>query len=141
MFEIDSKIIDADLLLDRVKITAKMRDIDTEFYSASGIDNKVSMNMIRQSLMRTYQYIQMMNATRIIGEKPIVSNRPVIGWVIVFCKRVFRKLTRWLFQSYYQQQNSYNEAAVKTLTEMIKIQESLILAFEAYTQRRENDAN
>ena len=65
-----------------------------------------------------------------VCEKPLRSNHRVIGGLIVFCKKVVRKLTRWLFQPYYQQQTDFNSAVTKTVSDMIKVQEMLITLSE-----------
>lgn len=141
MIEIDSSIIDADILDERIKMTAKMKDIAPEFYSAAEMENEGNFNFMHQAMLSIYRNLQMMKATQIIEEKPIRSNRPVIGKWIVFCKRVFRKLTRWLFQPYYQQQTCYNEAATRTIADMIKVQENLIQAVEANIKGRDTDVD
>lgn len=133
MIEIDSKIIDGEALFERVKLSAKMKNIPEEFYIKDEQDSQVeavTANRIREEMLIVYQNLQMMNATWIIGEKPIVSNRPVIGPVIVFCKKAFRKLTRWLFRTYYEQQTDFNGAATRTISDMIRVQELLIKAYE-----------
>lgn len=144
MIEIDSSIINADILYERVKTSAKMKDIPREFYGDvhnSATDDTVSVKRIREEMIGLYQNLQMMNATCIIGEKTLASNRPIIGKIIVLCKKVFRKLTRWLFRTYYEQQTNFNEATTKTVSEMIRLQEMLIRLYEESERKEENHAD
>lgn len=144
MIEIDSKIIDAGILYERVKTSVKMKDIPREFYGdahKSDTDDTVSAKRIHEEMIALYQNLQMMNATCIIGEKPLASNRPVIGKIIVLSKKVFRKLTRWLFRTYYEQQTNFNEATTKTVSEMIRLQEMLIRLCEENERREEKNAD
>lgn len=127
MFEIDSKIVDADSLLQRVANTAKSRQIAEEFYVSEKNDaGACNYYEVRDMMQKIYENLQVMNVTWPICEKPLRSNHRVIGGVIVFCKKIVRKLTRWLFQPYYQQQTEFNSAVTKTVSDMIKVQEMLI---------------
>ena len=144
MIEIDSSIINADILYERVKTSAKMKDIPREFYGDvhnSTTDDIINAKRILEEMNALYHNLQMMNATCIIGEKPLVSNRPIIGKIIVLCKKVFRKMTRWLFRTYYEQQTNFNEATTKTVSEMIRLQEMLVRLCEENERREEEHAD
>ena len=143
MIEIDSKIIDADVLYERIKTTAKMKQISQEFYGEKVEEtfNEIDLDKVRKEMVEVYQNLQMMNATWVIGERPLKSTRPVIGGLIVFCKRVYRKLTRWLFQTYYQQQTEFNGAATRTISDMIRVQELLIQLYENEKKKEDNNGN
>ena len=67
-----------------------------------------------------------MNSKWNIHEIEIKSQRPIIGKIIVFSKKVFRKLTRWLFSTYYRQQSEFNAATLKTIINLINIQEKIV---------------
>lgn len=127
MFEINPKIADADSLFQRVVNTAKSRQIADEFYDGELKSSYISNYCeIRDIMQNVYDNLQVMNTTWPICEKPLRSNHRVIGGAIVFCKRVVRKLTRWLYQPYFQQQTDFNSAVTKTVSDMIKVQEMLI---------------
>jgi hypothetical protein len=127
MFEINPKIADADSLFQRVVNTAKSRQIADEFYDGELKSPYISNYCeIRDIMQNVYDNLQVMNTTWPICEKPLRSNHRVIGGAIVFCKRVVRKLTRWLYQPYFQQQTDFNSAVTKTVSDMIKVQEMLI---------------
>lgn len=141
MIEIDSGIIDPEVLYQRVKTTAKAKNISQEFYNTTETGNEANIYTLRRAMLRICQNMQMMKATQVIEEKPVFSNRPVIGKAIVFCKRVYRKLTRWLFQTYYLQQTTYNEATTRTIEDLIRVQEDLIFILESYIERSKTDAD
>lgn len=137
MLEINSRIVDADSLLQRVVNTAKSRQIADEFYDGGLNSSHISAyREIRDMMQNVYDNLQVMNITWLISEKPLRSNHRVVGGIIVFCKRIVRKLTRWLFQPYYQQQTDFNSAVTKTVSDMIKVQEMLITLSEL--DRKEN---
>ena len=50
-----------------------------------------------------------------------------------------RKLLRWLFIPFYQQQSEFNGAVTKTLSDMIKIQEILIREYEERLMKGDTD--
>lgn len=136
MFEINSKIVDADSLFQRVADTAKNRQIAEEFYvRAKKNSGTHDYYEVRDMMQKVYENLQVMNVTWPICEKPLRSNHRVIGGVIVFCKKIVRKLTRWLYQPYYQQQTEFNSAVTKTVSDMIKIQEMLITLCEQDSRR------
>lgn len=143
MIEIDSDIIDADLLFERVKLTAASKNIPDEFYNSTAV-SRVPVEgflQIHREMLNVYQNLQMMNATWIIMEGELHSSCPVIGKLIVLGKRIFRKLTRWLFQSYYQQQTDFNGAVTRTISDMIRVQELLIQSCEAAKEGGKTDAD
>lgn len=127
MIEINSKIIDANVLFQRVENTAKSRKIAEEFYVwEDGDSGRVDYYAVRDMMQRVYENLQVMNTTWPLCEKPLRSNHRIIGGAIVFCKRIVRKLTRWLFQPLYLQQTEFNSAVTKTVSDMLKVQEMLI---------------
>ena len=134
MIEIDSRIISPDALLDRVKVSVRMKNIPQDFFgndTATVCDSDAFvLDRIRSEMDSVYHNLQTMNVTWEIHEIPIISNRPVIGKLVVFGKRAFRKLTRWLFRTYYEQQTYFNGAATRTISDMIRIQELLISNIE-----------
>lgn len=140
MIEIDSGIVDAEVLFDRVRATAKTKNISKEFYNTEDLYlTEVSLNKMHESMVNVYQNLQMMNATWAYEEKPLASVHPVVGKGIVFFKRAFRKLTRWLIQPIYQQQTEFNGAATRTLSDMIRVQEMLIQAYEESLKKEDAD--
>ena len=130
MIEIDSSIINPTALLDRVKASVRMKNIPGDFFSEGSAEGVASgacfAEKIRGEMQLVYYNLQTMNETWEIRELPIVSDRPVIGKLIVFGKKVFRKLTRWLFRSYYDQQIWFNGAVTRTVSDLIRVQEMLL---------------
>lgn len=95
--------------------------------SLSARQLRIQMNNIR----RDYQK---MCVSWEICEQPIVSHRPFIGKFIVFCKRVVRKLTRWLVLPYVVQIMNFHSATICVIEEMMKLQEQLVMMEEARDQ-------
>lgn len=127
MFEINPRIADSDSLFQKVVNTAKSRQIADEFYDGELKNSYISNYCeIRDIMQNVYDNLQVMNTTWPICEKPLRSNHRMIGGAIVFCKKIVRKLTRWLYQPYFQQQTDFNSAVTKTVSDMIKVQEMLI---------------
>ncbi len=119
MIEINSEIIDSKLLEERVRSKMKLKLIHVDSSTSAIRDMNKMLNSIRESFQR------LLCSSR-IRELPISSHRKLIGGGIVFIKRVFRKLTRWLFSTYYNQQNEFNETVVQTINKMIALQENMI---------------
>lgn len=119
MLDIDDKIIDSRILIARVEAKAALHSNDEETLFRIGVD-------LERKLEQLHEHFQYMSNIWEIKEQPISSHRRMMGKIIVLMKRVFRKLTRWLFQSYYMQTSQFNLATVHTIADMIRIQEMLV---------------
>lgn len=140
MIQIDSRVADAGALFERVKADAKAKNIPKEFYNTEDIGRtEVSLNKMHETMVNVYQNLQVMNASWAYEEKPLASIHPVVGRAIVFFKRAFRKLTRWMIQPIYQQQAEFNGAATRVVSDMIKVQEMLIQAYEESLKEEDMD--
>lgn len=146
MFEIDQSIISIEELNSVIKRKVESKGIPQELYGETtnnieGITLKNNVITLREQLDAVLQHLNEMNAKYEIHEVPITSHRPYIGRVIVFLKRVMRKITRWLFQTYYWQETEFNKATVMTLNELIKVQYSLISLLEEQEERSKKNEN
>lgn len=128
MFIIDPQIINSKVLevklgekLCRYNINASL-DEENDIYKGNA-----SMLKILIEIKRNFQKMDLLKE---IKEQPIISHRPYLGRIIVFLKRGFRKLTRWLFQTYYNQANEFHISTVQTLSKMIILQEQIIMALQ-----------
>ena len=133
MLEVDTTIIDANELTMRVNASMREKNIPRSFYGENMVitisenSNLYEMKLLLNTL---YQNYQTMESMWVISEQPIVSSRKYIGKIIVFCKRAFRKLTRWLLQPYMVQQSNFNGAVLRSLGDLIKIQDAMIADYE-----------
>lgn len=127
MIEIDSGIMDSEELMRRVKTSVIRKKIPEKFF---GFETEKRLDYSRQILTDIATNLQKLMESYAIVERPIVSNRPVIGGLIVFIKKIYRKMTRWIFASYYQQQTQINETIMNTLSGMIELQEYMITTYQ-----------
>ena len=126
MIEIDSSIINPEQLLERVRKNVLNKGIteanrafsspinapgkpDGEKAELSDIDIRIT-EMIKTA--QSYACIELF--------EPITSDKKIIGPIIVFIKRVIRKLTRWYLTSLATQQMRFNDAVVRSLNELNK---------------------
>lgn len=123
MIEIDSEIIDSEELMRRVKASALKKEIPKTFFGSETENGYDYTEMILKDIAVNLQRLKQSYA---IVERPIVSNRPIIGKFIVIVKKCYRKMTRWIFASYYQQQTQINETIMQTLSGMIELQELML---------------
>jgi hypothetical protein len=70
---------------------------------------------------------------------PLQSRVPVIGPLIVFVQRVLRLGLRWYINPIVEQQNAFNEAVVRALTE-IEVRQADLARRIASPETNENDA-
>lgn len=127
MIEIDPGIIDSEELLRRVKTSVIRKKIPEKFF---GLEAEESLDYSEQILADIAANLQKLRESYAIVERPIASNRPVIGGLIVLVKKIYRKMTRWIFASYYQQQTQINETIMQTLSGMIELQELMITTYQ-----------
>lgn len=135
MIEIDPGIMDPDELMRRVKTSALRKKIPERF---SGVEMENHDDYSEQILADITANLQKLRGIYAIVEKPIASNRPIIGGLIVFVKKVYRKMTRWIFASYYQQQTQINETVMQTLSGMIELQEFMINTYQKEGRGKDN---
>lgn len=127
MIEIDSGIIDSEELMKRVKTSAAKKNIPEKFF---GSETRSGYDYIEQILKDVVVNLQKLKQSYAIVERPIVSKRPVIGKIIVLIKKIYRRMTRWIFASYYQQQTQINETVMQTLSGVIELQELMLATYQ-----------
>lgn len=136
MFEIDASIIDAGQLEQRIRASVLQKKIPDKFFNVS--DKSVNRNDMNELLAMISHEIDNLRERYTLVEKPIISTRPVIGKLIMFCKKAFRKMTRWLFKTYYDQQSQINGDIVRTLSEIAQLQELMIMNYMSGENSDEN---
>lgn len=128
VFTCDPRIIPSTELNDRIGRKVKRAQIvdqfsDSKEYGGYGdsipVAIKNQMEKIRQRMVKLDSYWE-------IHETPITSHRRYIGKAIVFAKKAFRKLTRWMVMPYLVQLNRFHYDTVRMLDEMIELQEMMI---------------
>ncbi len=72
-----------------------------------------------------------MEAAHISAHTPILWDLPVVGRGIALTKRVVRILLRWYINPIVDQQNDFNAAAVRALSDLAVENERLRVALEA----------
>ncbi len=126
--EVDSYVINEKELAEIVKAKAINHHIPMVYYGEDLTmeDEYMTIEQIKQMVQLQETHLSRVEACCEISEMPIISIRPVIGPVIVFAKKVFRKLTRWLFLTYINQQNEYNKKVLEMIKEVQSTQKMLI---------------
>lgn len=142
MIEISSKVMNSNELEIRVAQSVQMKQIPKEFYGTQSQMTDVQtgnadVNQMLVWMQSVLQNIEMMNTMWVLSEQPITSSRKFIGKFVVFCKKVVRKLTRWLLQPYFVQQTNFNGAVTRAVSDMQKIQATLIQMYEQQEKRGE----
>ena len=136
MFEVSSRVIDVNELERRVRLSVLSRNISGEFDNEVG--DKSEIASLKEQMMIVHQNLSDMNVSYEIKELPIATKVPVIGGLVIFVKKVYRKLTRWIFSSYFIQQNQFNSATTRTISDMIKVQETIISKLDEMEKHYEN---
>ena len=72
-----------------------------------------------------------MEAAHISAHTPILWDLPIVGRGIALTKRVVRILLRWYINPIVDQQNDFNAAAVRALSDLAAENERLRVALEA----------
>jgi hypothetical protein len=72
-----------------------------------------------------------MEAAHISAHTPILWDLPIVGRGIALTKRVVRILLRWYINPIVDQQNDFNAAAVRALSDLAAENERLRMALEA----------
>lgn len=124
--EFHSGIIDSSTLLDRVRHDVLKKGIDIDNYAKKTNKNQThlsNLQVIEKNMTSIYGNIEVMNNTWMIEEQ----NCKIEGCDLNSrLKRKIRKLSFRIMRSYWIQQRDLNGAVTRAISDMVKVQESLI---------------
>lgn len=136
--EIDPSVIDPNSINERIQSRATAVNaysfFDRDPVGRNQISNTIGAKELRTQMLKVYDNLHKMDVFWELKPLEITSHRPVIGKVVVFAKKAFRKLTRWMFQPYWDRITAFHSATTLTISEMIRLQEMLI----SVEEKREN---
>lgn len=126
--EIDPKIIDPNVLQQMLSESVKDRGIPHRFLgdNADELYSIVTIRQIKEAFLKSQRYLAELSNNWQIRESEITSHRKVVGPVIVFVKKAFRKLTRWLFSTYNDQESKYNYEVLQCMKELHSTQNMIL---------------
>lgn len=137
MFEVDNSVIDSNELLRKVrqnvlKISdeAKEKAIPQGAISASVTMEK--MKQIEENLDMMLDNIQAMNRTWYHVDAPLTTRFTFIKPIIIFLKRAIRKSIYWFTQPYVEQQNTFNGAVTRAVSDSLRAQRELLESLEQH---------
>lgn len=137
MFEVDNSVIDSNELLRKVrqnvlKISdeAKEKAIPQGAISASVTMEK--MKQIEENLNMMLDNIQAMNRTWYHVDAPLTTRFTFIKPIIIFFKRAIRKSIYWFTQPYVEQQNTFNGAVTRAVSDSLRAQRELLESLEQH---------
>jgi len=123
MIEIDNNIINPELLLEKIR-----KDVLNKESEKINISKKADYIEIKENINRINEKIKTVQLHAGIDlSEPIISNKGIIGLIIVLVKKIIRKSIRWYMKSLIGQQVRFNNSMVSTLNEINKKIDSLIL--------------
>ena len=130
--ELDNRIIDSNTLKKNLIRSAQEKNIPPQYMgdSIDGQEISVSLPQLREVSMKTDRMLTELTRDWQIREMPITSHRHIIGHLIVILKKTFRKTTRWLFSSYYEQESKFNYEVVQCLSEVHTMQKMILKYIE-----------
>jgi len=130
MIEVDNKIIDPKILMERVRKNV-LNKKELEYEINTSINSNLDLNDLSKDINSIYMNLQKLNDNWQIHDMTIRSHRRYIGKYIVFAKRVVRKIIYWFIRPYWDQQVKFNEATTKAISDITKIQTQLINSIES----------
>lgn len=130
-FEVDSSVVDPQELLRRVRQNVLML---SEEPSAKAVDLSVGavsisaeqMQQIEENLSMMFANIQTMNSIWYYTDKQLSTRFTVLKPIVIFMKRAIRKCLRWLTQPYVDQQNAFNGAVTRAVSDSLRVQRELL---------------
>jgi len=88
--------------------------------------NNVDHDRYHQYFSEISRYIEIMESTRInLADRYLFSTRKVLGKVVVFCKRIIRRLLRWYINPVVQQQSEFNGAVTASIGRLTELEGQL----------------
>lgn len=129
IIRLKSSVIDS-TTLDR-KIKRKVAEINITDSFSNGYPDQDGKT-VNTLLLELDRSIATLKSIYVIKNTNITSHRKYIGSFIVFCKKVIRRLLKWLFFSYIDQQNQMNAKTIETIELIEELQKKII-------EERKND--
>jgi len=129
MIEVDNKIIDPIILMERVrKNVLHKKKLDYEINAS--IDRNLDLCDLSRDIDLLHINIQKLNENWRIDDITIKSHRKYTGKIIILGKRFIRKMLYWFIRPYWDQHVNFNEATTKAISDMTRIQSKLIDSIE-----------
>lgn len=137
MFEVDNSIVDPNELLRKVRQNVlKISDtVSEESVSDSAFTASISlekMRKIEENLDMMLDNIQAMNRTWYHVDAPLTTRFTFIKPIMIFLKRAIRKSIYWFTQPYVEQQNAFNGAVTRAVSDSLRAQRELLESLEQH---------
>lgn len=137
MFEVDNSIVDPNELL--WKVRQNVLKISDEIPEKSILDGAVTasislkkMRKIEENLDMMLDNIQAMNRTWYHVDAPLTTRFTFIKPIMIFLKRAIRKSIYWFTQPYVEQQNAFNGAVTRAISDSLRAQRELLESLEQH---------
>lgn len=123
IIKIDYDNIDVEEIMNQIRENIKKRNYSPE--ELSSLNNKKDFGSSSAStffeLPKLEEYIAQNNSRWNIQKAgPIKSDKKLIGSIIVFVKKVIRKLSYWYIEFLVDQQTAFNASATNSINETVK---------------------
>lgn len=137
MFEIDNSVIDSNELLRKVrqnvlKISGEVKETTIPQGAISASVTMEKMKQIEENLDMMLDNIQAMNRTWYHVDAPLTTRFTIIKPIIIFFKRAIRKSIYWFTQPYVEQQNTFNGAVTRAVSDSLRAQRELLESLEQH---------
>lgn len=130
MFEIDSSVVDANELLKRVRENVLHIESKAPYLAGQSIDilckNPDALSRIESDLASMLENIQMMNRTWYHQDAQIQCRFRFLRPLVILFKRAIRKAIYWFTQPYVEQQNAFNGAITRAVSDSLRAQQALL---------------
>ncbi len=137
MFEVDNSVVDSNDLLRKVRQNVlKISDeVQEEAISNGAVTTSISVEKMRQieeNLDMMLDNIQAMNRTWYHVDAPLTTRFTFIKPIMIFFKRAIRKSIYWFTQPYVEQQNAFNGAVTRAVSDSLRAQRELLESLERH---------
>lgn len=137
MFEIDNSVIDSNELLRKVRqnvleISGEVKENAIPQGAISASVTMEKMKQIEENLDMMLDNIQAMNRTWYHVDAPLTTRFTIIKPIIIFFKRAIRKSIYWFTQPYVEQQNTFNGAVTRAVSDSLRAQRELLESLEQH---------
>ena len=105
-------------------------------FNLYGQDTIMDINRVSKNISDLAQLIDILKETsENYAFRPLVSERKLIGPVIIFFKRTVRKLLKWYIEPICFQQTVFNNAVTRSIKKIAEIQKELVVSVAELTKQ------
>ena len=97
-------------------------EIDKAIISEKTLQDKLTKKIKKVQVLESLpKQVKQLEQKATVQDITITSKKRFIGPIIIFIKKIYLKINRWVLKIYLNQQNDFNRSTVNTLNTIVEL--------------------